>query len=336
MLSRVADSTYWMARCVERADNVARFIDVNLNLMLDLPEGYTQQWDPLVNTTGDHELFEKRFGKPDQEKVIWFLTFDRDNPNSILSCLHAARENARSIREIITTTMWEELNSFYLKVKAAAGTFDGSDRAYQFYPEVKRGSHLFQGATDSTLQRNEAWHFLEMGRMIERADKTSRILDVKYYFLLRSISEVGSPFDELQWAAVLRSASAFEMYRKRHGRLAPAGITHFLLLDDQFPRAVRCCLDRARHSLHAITGTPLGSFHNNPERLFGQLCSDLAFTNVDEIEAQGLHEYLDELQEKVNLIGTGIHETFFTRKSPTSVRPRARGTDDWQAQFSSI
>lgn len=336
MLSRVADSTYWMARCVERADNVARFIDVNLNLMLDLPEGYTQQWDPLVNTTGDHETFEKRFGKPDQEKVIWFLTFDRENPNSILSCLHAARENARSIREIITTTMWEELNSFYLKVKAAAGTFDGSDRAYQFYPEVKRGSHLFQGATDSTLRRNEAWHFLEMGRMIERADKTSRILDVKYYFLLRSISEVGGPFDELQWAAVLRSASAFEMYRKRHGRLAPAGITHFLLLDDQFPRAVRYCLDRARSSLHAITGTPLGSFHNNPERLFGQLCSDLAFTNVDEIEAQGLHEYLDELQRKVNLIGTGIHETFFTRKSPTSVRPRARGTGDWQVQFSSI
>lgn len=335
MLSRVADSIYWMSRYVERADNVARFIDVNLNLLLDLPEGYTQQWQPLVNTTGDHETFERRYGLPDQEKVIWFLTFDEENSNSILSCLRSARENARSIREIISTTMWEELNTFYLKVKAAAGSFNGSDRAHQFYPEVKRGSHLFQGVTDSTLTRNEAWHFQEMGRMIERADKTSRILDVKYYFLLRSLNDVGSPFDELQWAAVLRSASAFEMYRKKHGRLAPAGITHFLLLDDKFPRAVRACLDRARHSLHEITGTPLGSFQNNAERLFGQICSDLAFTNVDEINAQGLHEFLDELQSKMNLIGAGIYETFFTRKTPAATRRRARESDHRQAQSSS-
>ncbi|HSH15780.1 MAG TPA: alpha-E domain-containing protein, partial [Verrucomicrobiae bacterium] len=158
------------------------------------------------------------------------------------------------------------------------------------------------------------------------------ILDVKYYFLLRSVNEVGGPFDELQWAAVLRSAGAYEMYRKRHGRVAPAGVTHFLLLDEHFPRAVRCCLDRARSSLHAITGTPLGSFQNNPERLFGQLCSDLAFTNVDEINAQGLHQFLDELQTKMNLVGSGIYETFFTRKTPTATRRNARGGGDWQAQ----
>ena len=324
-----------MSRYVERADNVARFIDVNLKLMLDQPEGYEQQWGPLVNTTGDQETFEKRFGKPDQQKVIWFLTFDPENPNSILSCLQAARENARSVREIISTTMWEELNLFYLNIRAASASFDGSDRAHQFYPEVKRGSHLFQGATDSTLTRNEAWHFLELGRMIERADKTSRILDVKYYILLRSVSEVGSPFDELQWAAVFRSASAFEMYRKSHGRLSASGITRFLLLDDQFPRAVRCCLDRARLSLHAITGTPLGSFQNSPERLFGQLCSDLAFTSMDEINAQGLHEFLDDLQTKVNLVGAGIYETFFAAKNPTVTRRRPRGDGEWQSQAQS-
>ena len=190
MLSRVADSIYWMGRYVERAENVARFVDVNLNLMLDAPTGVDQQWQPLVNITGDHEGFTKRYGEATQEKVIQFLTFDRENPNSILSCLRAARENARSVREIISSEMWLQLNQFYLMVNSAAVTTNGHETPHDFFTEVKLASHLFAGVTDSTMTHGEAWHFCQLGRKLERADKTSRILDVKYFILLRSAAAV--------------------------------------------------------------------------------------------------------------------------------------------------
>src|ERR1044071_2229871 len=221
MLSRVADSIYWMGRYVERAENVARFIDVNLQLMLDSSLGQIeQQWRPLVSTTGDNEDFEKRYREATQRNVIRFLTFDAENPNSILSCIRAARENARSVREIISSEMWLQLNKFYLMVTSAAEDPHGLDSPAQFFDEVKLASHLFTGITDATMTHGEAWHFSRLARKLERADKTSRILDVKYFILLRTVEEVGTPFDDIQWAAVLRSASAFEMYRKRHGRIS--------------------------------------------------------------------------------------------------------------------
>jgi len=152
--------------------------------------------------------------------------------------------------------------------------------------------------------------------MLERADKTSRILDVKYFLLLPNAEDVGTPFDDIQWAAVLRSASAFEMYRKRHGRISPRGVVDFLMLDREFPRAVQFCLLAARNSLHAISGTPLGTFRHAPEKLLGQLGSDLTFAGVDEVIQHGLHEYLDEVQTKLNQVGQGIFETFFALKTP--------------------
>lgn len=315
MLSRVAESIYWMSRYVERAENVARFIDVNLNMMLD-SSGTDQQWWPLVNTTGDHEDFEKRYGAATQESVIRFLTFDRENPNSMISCLRAARENARSVREIISSEMWLQLNKFFLKVNDAAASGRGMESPHDFYTDVKLSSHLFTGITDATMTHGEAWHFCRLGRKLERADKTSRILDVKYFILLRSVADVGTPMDDTQWAAVLRSASAFEMYRKRQGRISPKGIVQFLLLDQEFPRAIRFCLNAARDSLHAISGTPHGSFRNNAEKLVGQLCSDLAYAHVDEIVTSGLHEYLDDLQDRMNLVGSGIFDTFFAKRVP--------------------
>ena len=318
MLSRVAESIYWMSRYVERAENVARFVDVNLNLMLDAPSGADQQWWPLVNTTGDHDDFEKRHGKATQQNVIHFLTFDRDNPNSVVSCLRASRENARSVREIISSEMWLHLNKFYLMVNHAEATGKGMESPAEFFDEVKNACHLFNGVTAATMTHGEAWHFGPMlGRMLERADKTSRILDVKYFILLRSVADVGTPLDDIQWAAVLRSASAFEMYRKRHGRISPKGIVQFLLLDSEFPRSIRFCLDAARTSLHAISGTPLGSFRHSAEKLLGQLCSDLAYANVDEIVNAGLHEYLDDLQSRMNAVAGGIFETFFAKRAPT-------------------
>lgn len=316
MLSRVAESIYWMSRYVERAENVARFIDVNLQLMLDAAPDQGQQWLPLVATTGDHEDFEKHFGVPTEQNVTHFLAFDPENPNSILSCLRAARENARTVREIISSEMWLQLNKFYLMVNDAAHSGLASGGLLNFFSEVKLASHLFCGVTDATMSHSEAWHFSQMARMLERADKTSRILDVKYFILLKSVDEVGTPIDDLQWAAVLRSASAFEMYRKRHGRISPNGVVEFLMLDREFPRAIQFCLVSARDSLHAISGTPLGTFRHSPEKLIGHLCSDLSFTSVEEMVKDGLHEYVDQLQTTINQVGFGVHETFFASKTP--------------------
>jgi uncharacterized alpha-E superfamily protein len=321
MLSRVADSIYWMSRYVERAENVARFVDVNLNLMLDSPSGEDQQWQPLVNITGDTVDFAKRYHETTQHNVIQFLTFDRDNPNSIISCLRAARESARSVREIISSEMWLQLNSFYLMVNSAAASGKFFESPHEFFTEVKLASHLFTGITDATMTHGEAWHFCRLGRKLERADKTSRILDVKYFILLRSAADVGTPFDDVQWAAVLRSASAFEMYRKRHGRVSPKSIVEFLLLDQEFPRAIRFCLNAARDSLHAISGTPIGTYRKPAEKLLGQLCSDLAYANVDDAMTEGLHQYLDTLQTKMNLVSTGIYETLFARRMPEAKQP---------------
>ena len=323
MLARVAESIYWMSRYVERAENVARFIEVNLNLMLDLPVGSAQQWKPLVDTTGDAAEFAKRYGAATQQNVIQFLTFDEKNTNSICSCLRAARENARSVREIISSEMWEQVNQFYLMVNSAAAG-NRSD-PQDLLASVKMAGQLFTGVTDATMTHNESWEFCRLGRMLERADKTSRILDVKYFLLLPTAADVGTTSDDIQWAAVLRSASAFEMYRKAHGRIAPERVVEFLLLDKAFPRAIQYCLIRARESVHAISGTPEGVFRHPVERLLGELCSELAYARIEAIITAGLHEHLDRLQTRMNQVGSGISETFFAAREKPPARKKARG-----------
>ena len=323
MLSRVADSIYWMSRYIERAENVARFVDVTLNLMLDLPDRSHAQWRPLVDITGDTEAFIARYGEANQRNVIQFLTFDPDNVNSILSCLRAARENARSVRDVISSEMWEQLNQSYLMVSTAAATRGYLTDPQDLFASVKLGSQMFAGVTEATMTHGEGWHFCRLGQKLERADKTSRILDVKYFLLLPAAHDIGTTVDDVQWAAVLRSASAFEMYHKRHGRIAPSRIVEFLLLDREFPRAIQHCLMAARESVHAISGTPPGMFRSPVERVLGLLCSDLAYAEIDAIIAGGLHEYLDELQTKMNQVGQHIRETFFAacvaQPAPTKI-----------------
>jgi uncharacterized alpha-E superfamily protein len=326
MLSRVADSIYWMSRYIERAENVARFIDVNLNLMLDLPVGSMQQWQPLVDITGDTAEFEKAYGTATQQKVIQFLTFDPDNVNSIRSCIRAARENARSVREIISSAMWEQLNEFYLLVNSAGANVGSLRDPHELFASVKMSSHQFAGVTDATMTHSEGWHFSRLGRQLERADKTSRIVDVKYFLLLPTAADVGTTFDDIQWAAVLRSASAFEMYRKRYGRISPDRVVEFLLIDGEFPRAVQWCLMAARESVHAISGTPAGMFRNPVEQLLGELCSELAYVQVDDLISAGLHEYLDQLQTRMNRVSNGIRETFFATRAPVRKKARERTT----------
>jgi uncharacterized alpha-E superfamily protein len=311
MLSRVADSLYWLSRYIERAENVARFIDVNLHMMLDLPVGASEQWEPLVITTGDDGPFAERYGKATRENVIQFLTFDRDNPNSILSCLRAARENARSVREIISSEMWEQVNTFYLMVNEAAARDRVREAPYDFFYEIKMASHLFEGLTNATMSHGEGWHFCRMARLLERADKTSRILEVKYFILLPAVTDVGTPIDDVQWATVLRSTSAFEMYRKRHHHLTPDRIVEFLLLDREFPRSVHYCLIKADESLHAVSGTSVGTFRNPAEQHLGQLRAEFSYTQVQNIVAAGLHEFVDAFQTKLNVVGDSIFATFF-------------------------
>ena len=310
MLSRVANSIYWMSRYVERAENVARFIDVNLNLALDVGPEMERHWDPLIYTTGDHAAFQARYPEGTQQKVIQFLTFDNENPNSILCCLRTARENARTVRDMISTPMWEELNKFFLLVKTASQP-QVLGSPFDFFSQIKLSAYTLDGVVQSTLSRNEAWNFHRMGQLIERADKTSRILDVKYYLLLPQVSDIGTQLDTNQWSALLKSASALEMYRKTHGRMTPQQVAEFLLLDREFPRAVRFCVGRAEQSLLRITGGTTGHFSNRAEQYLGRLRAELDYTNIDEIFATGLHEFIDQFQEKLNGVGDAISDTFF-------------------------
>jgi uncharacterized alpha-E superfamily protein len=307
-----------MSRYIERAENVARFISVNLNLSFDLPGESQEQWWPLVHATGDDELFRQRMGEATKRRVIEFLTFDRENPNSILSCLFAARENARSMREVISSEMWEHINRFYLMLKDTGSHTAALENSYDFFEQIRMSGQQFMGVTDATMTHGEAWRFCRLGRTMERADKTSRILDVKYFILLPTPSDVGTPYDDLQWRALLSSASALEMYRQKYGQTTPVNVVRFLVLDKEFPRAVLHCLGQADQSLHAISGTPQGSFTNLPEQRLGRLYSDLAYRQAEEIVAQGLHEFIDDLQNRLNLVGEAIFETFFAIR-PTPV-----------------
>ena len=310
MLSRVADSIYWMSRYIERAENVARFIDVNLNLSLDVGPEMAHQWEPLVFITGDHEVFARRYGAATEENVIQFLTFDLENGNSIRSCLRAARENARTARDVISSAMWEELNKFHLMVKSAQPQ-QVLQSPSEFFTQIKLAGYVLEGVTEATMSHGEAWHFRRLGRMLERADKTSRILDVKYYLLLPNAADVGTSVDTNQWAALLKSASALEMYRKMHGRITPAQVAEFLILNRDFPRAMRFCMSRAEQSLLAITGGTLGAFRNRAEQRLGRLRAELDYSNIQEIIARGLHEFIDSFQTELNDVGQAILETFF-------------------------
>jgi uncharacterized alpha-E superfamily protein len=307
---------YWMCRYIERAENTARFLAVNFILALDAPDLNGAQWTPLVMVSGDDALFEQKYPAPaTKEAVMSFLMFDADNPNSILSCLTAARENARSIREIISSEMWEQINTYYLFVRNLASearvNFDSIANNFEMFTTMKLSAHLFEGVMAATMSHNEAWHFGRLGRFLERADKTSRILDVKYFILLPDAAGVGSSLDNIQWAAVLKSASALEMYRKIHHRIDPLKVAEFLILDDVFPRSIRYALSRAQRSLSSITGNPIGRAGVEPEKHIGKLCSELEFTDIDEILGAGLHEFLDNLQIKMNAVGSSVTETFF-------------------------
>jgi uncharacterized alpha-E superfamily protein len=316
MLSRVANSIYWMNRYIERAENYARFMSVNFNLALDLPPNITQQWEPLLIATADNYLFYKYFTEPSRENVIEFLTFDKRNPNSIVSSLSNARENARTVRETISKEMWENLNQLYLMVRDAGSQHtDWSQSQMQsFLSDIRNSTQLFYGIIDATVTRNEAWHFGRVGRFVERADKTSRFLDVKYFTLFPE-DEDGSTLDLMIWSAVLKSVSAYNMYRQQHRHLSPESIINFLILDKLFPRSVAHCIRQAELSLYEIScNNPANGHTNQAERAMSKLRAELEFTETEDIMKKGLHHYLDQFQVRGNEVGTAIFETYFDLK----------------------
>jgi uncharacterized alpha-E superfamily protein len=207
--------------------------------------------------------------------------------------------------------MWEQINHTYLMMRGERPGGRAQESPWELFRELKMDCHLFEGLTDSTMSHNEAWHFIQLGRMLERADKTTRILDVKYFLLLPNPEDVGTPVDDVQWKAVLKSVSGFEMYRKRFGRINPTNVVDFLLLDREFPRTVRHCVQSAAQCLYTITGTPEDSFTSPAERNLAQIRAELDYTPVREILQSGLHEYLDALQLRLNAVDNSIYDLFF-------------------------
>jgi uncharacterized alpha-E superfamily protein len=326
MLSRTAEALYWMSRYAERAENAARFLDVSLQVTLDLPDPRGDPWAGVVAATGDEEGFTARHGAATRDEVVRFLTVDPGSPNSILSCLRLARENARSIREAISSEMWEQINKWYLFVRDAAESGEVVDEPYAFLAAVKEASHLFVGATHLTMTHGEGWHFGRLGRLLERADQTSRIVDAKQTLILARPPDVGISLDELHLAALLRSVSALEMYRKCYGGIEQDQVFGFLMLDSLFPRSIRHCLDKSLRSLKCISGAPSDAMATRPERLLGRLEAEYEYAVIEEILAEGLHEHIDGFQLKLNEVGAAIYETFF------AIRPDAVVVDGLLAE----
>jgi len=345
MLSRVADSIFWMQRYRERAENIARLIDVNLYLSIDAPGDGRTQWEPIIATTGEQSLFAEIYCTPTDKNVIEFLTFNEKNPNSIINCVRSARDNARSVREAITSDMWNELNQLYLFVETSAMKRGRPDSLYEFYQEVKRRCQLFTGITDTTMSHNDCWNFGRLGYLLERADQTSRILDVKYFILLPSPNHVGTAYDDIQWAALLKSVSALEMYRKKWQDIRHNNVIDFLILDTYFPRSVYSCLRRASESLKDVSGglterdpderdrRPPGVPANetqgqDPAFLLDGLCRRLEEMKVYEIVKMGLHEFVDDLQSQIAKLTGSISKRFFAPPPPAFQTQAQEAPDD--------
>ena len=306
MLSRVADSLYWMSRYLERAEHTARLLDLNLNLTLDQsPVVARERWQMM--------LASLRVPVPenlDAYELTQYLTFDAGNKDSMVVCIKAARENARQIREQISSEMWEILNRLYLIVLRAR-IEDIYAQPHEFYRPIKEGAHLFQGITDSIMSRGEGWHFIQLGSFIERAGATSTLLDVNLRALLNPANQAAGGLDYISWVALLKSCTSFESYCQTNtADLRPDWITEFLLLNPEHPRSVRFAIDVIQSSLQTlakITGT---SDVGRAERLAGRLRATLDYARIDEIMADNVHSFLDNIQRQCAQIHTAVNQQY--------------------------
>jgi uncharacterized alpha-E superfamily protein len=311
MLGRTANDLYWLARYVERAENMARLAEVAYRIFL-LPrtgEGHHQDWGSTLESAACEDEYFAKYDELEARHVINFLLFDADNPSSVRSCLSMARRNARAQRTAITRDMWESLNTSWIDFAGFDPEHSSANELPRVLDWVKQRSALYRGALLNTILRNDTYCFSQLGTFIERADNTARILDVKYYVLLPSVGLVGSPVDNVQWAAILRSVSAHRSYRWVYKEnYQPARIAEFLILNPQMPRSLRSCyheIGSALSDLQYHYGTS-HACHDEATDTIGRLTR----TNVSEIFAGGLHEFLLDFTNRNARLAVGVSDAY--------------------------
>ena len=317
MLSRVAEACFWVGRYVERAEDVARIVDVNYHGVIEntAPEAAPAWWS-VVATTGDEEAFLTRYPEETETNVAEFLLLDRENPNSVVNCVTKAREAARRIRDRISSETWEEINRFYHFVSRQTMAVVMMDGPYAFCRGVKNACHLIAGVIDSTMPHDEGWLFLRAGRFLERAGMMARILDSQAALLQRPGS--GPDYAAThRWIAVLKSASAYEAQRKlAHGTITPLGVVRFLLLNEEFPRSALASVTEVEESLVGVRALLGLTGPSQALRDTGELAARLRYTEVDEALLAQLHEFLDGFEAACNRIGDDIAAEYFWGRAP--------------------
>jgi uncharacterized alpha-E superfamily protein len=305
MLSRVAENIYWMARYVERAENTARIINVNANLLLDLPQGIAPGWAPIIAITGSGDLYRERYGDCEERNVLKFLVGDANNPGSILNSLAFARENARSIRDFIPREAWEHLNEVYLYARDNVQTGLAKRGRYHFLRQVIRGAQTLTGMLAGTMNHDAGYDFLRIGRNLERADMTTRIVDVRSASLLPEQAGL-RPFETIQWVSVLKSLTAYQMYRRKmQARVERAAVLRFLFQDRDFPRAFYHCVGEAEQSL-----ANLGR-NDAPLRVLGRLKRSALNADLASLSQQEVHALIDQLQLGLSDLHEEIARAYF-------------------------
>ncbi len=313
MLCRTANELFWMARHIERAENMARMLDVTYRMSLLPYEGiepglaWAQPWAVPLVTSGLATAYYQRFPALSGPDVLRFLILDATNPSSIFCCLRSARESARSVRGAITSEMYEDLNSAWLEIRKVDFARVEAEGVSGFFDRVKMRSHQFRGVTFGTMMRDEAYHFIRLGTHLERADNTARILDVKYHTLLPSAADVGGAVDYYQWGALLRSLSGFESYRKIYcDVITPRRVAELLILREDMPRSLHACMNAIHETLERICDASSREI----ERSGGELHAKLHYGKTDDIIRFGLHEYLVDFLARISALGNDISRHF--------------------------
>jgi uncharacterized alpha-E superfamily protein len=309
MLSRVAESLYWMARYLERAEHTARLIDVDFELRLDQsPEAASGRWWRLLEAL---QAPPPEDGKIDATTLTHILTLDKENSSSIISCVAAARENLRQVREQCSSAMWEQLNRLYLQVNSTTASEAWLLHSYIFFRAVRDGAHLFHGVTDSTMSHGEGWQYIQLGRYVERTDSVARLIGAYFSRLPYTVDQAVESEEYLEWVGLLKSCAAFEAYCKRYtAELRPLRVAEFLLLNPQFPHSVRFSVDKVHCALQAIAELT-DRKAEQPVRLAGRLSAALSFSQIDEVMASGANAYVDSVREQCGQAHTAIHQIYF-------------------------
>ncbi len=309
MLSRVADSLYWMSRYLERAEHTARLIDVDFQLRLDQsPEAGSGRWLRLLEAL---QAPRPEDGKIDATTLTHILTLDKTNPSSIISCVAAARENLRQVREQCSSEMWEQLNRLYLQVNSTISSEAWLLHSYVFFRAVQEGAHLFQGVTDSTMSHGEGWQYIQLGRYVERTDAVARLIGTHLSRLPYSPDQAVESEEYLEWVGLLKSCAAFEAYCKKYtAELRPLRVAEFLLLNLEFPHSVRFSVDMVHAALRAIAEMTERKAEQ-PVRLAGRLRATLSFGQIDEIIASGANAYVQSVRQQCGQAHTAIHQIYF-------------------------